>query len=273
MPAAKSRDAMRAPNTSSTRLEAMPPIITWRTRSTSSPQRPARARASAAPSAFTRSANWWHALVVWPVPDSPTRITFGPSSANSGFARSTASAGPPTIMVSVASRAPCGPPDTGESSMSTPRSPSRPAMVRVAVGSMVLMSMTRLPGRAPWTTPSGPSSTCSTSRVPVTMVKTTSLRPATAAGVGQTAAPAAARGRVDSARRANTAIAWPPFIRWSAIGRPIVPSPMNPSCICRPPARTVTCGGPVARSHLVVGRAAASNADPMPAIVIISHQP
>ena len=130
--------------------------------------------------------------------------TFVPMQSKSGRARSSASAFPPTMIDSVASRAPCGPPETGASSMSMPRSPSRAAIARVAVGSMVLVSMTSVPGRAPCTTPSSPSRTCSTSAVPVSMVKIASHSAASAAGVSAVAAPRSTSGSRDAGRRAQT---------------------------------------------------------------------
>ena len=75
-------------------------------------------------------------------------------------------------------------------------------MARVARGSMVLVSITTVPGRAPWATPPSPSSTPSTSSVPVTIVNTASLRAARAAGVSAVAAPRSTSGAVDAARRA-----------------------------------------------------------------------
>ncbi len=62
--------------------------------------------------------------------------------------------------------------------------------------------MTTVPGAAPSTIPSGPSVTASTAAVSVTIVKTTSLCAATAAGVGQAWTPSAVSGDSASGRRA-----------------------------------------------------------------------
>ena len=60
---------------------------------------------------------------------------------------------PPTMMASVAAAAPAVPPETGASSMSTPRAASPCAMRRATDGAMVLMSTTTLPGAAPCAMP------------------------------------------------------------------------------------------------------------------------
>lgn len=93
--------------------------------------------------------------------------------------------------------------------MATPRPASRPANAVAASGAMVLMSTTSEPARAPAAMPSGAKSTCSTSEVEVTIVKTMSLAAATAAGVSAPDAPSATSGASASLRRANSVTARP----------------------------------------------------------------
>ena len=96
---------------------------------------------------------------------------------------------PPTMMVSVPSRAPLSPPLTGASSILTPLAASIAETLRVTLGEMVLMSITTSPPCAPSMTPSRPSMTSLTASESVTIVITTSLRSATAFGDWARAAP------------------------------------------------------------------------------------
>ena len=93
------------------------------------------------------------------------------------------------MMESVPSMAPFSPPDTGASSMSTPRAARSAAIWRVTRGEMVLMSITVKPGLAPPTTPFSPRITCRTSGVSETQITTISAAAAAAAGVSATATP------------------------------------------------------------------------------------
>ena len=70
------------------------------------------------------------------------------------------------------------------------RSFRRDAMSLVALGDIVLMSMTVVPAAAPSMTPSAPKITCSTSGVSVTIVMTTSLPAAASLGLPTRSAPA-----------------------------------------------------------------------------------
>ena len=88
----------------------------------------------------------------WPAPVSPTRTMLCPSAAKIGRTRSNTGSGPPTMMTSVASRAPTSPPLTGASSASTPRAARRAAMRRVASGevlrSLLERRLVKIVGRA-----------------------------------------------------------------------------------------------------------------------------
>ena len=79
-----------------------------------------------------------------------------------GSAASNASLLPPTMIDSLASRAPTSPPDTGASSAWQPCAAAWAAMRRASSGLEVVMSISKAL-RALASTPSGPSQTCSTS--------------------------------------------------------------------------------------------------------------
>ena len=135
------------------------------------------------------------------------------------------------MMVSVPAMAPGSPPDTGASSATTPRSDRRAAIDCAAAGAMVLMSMWMWPALAPSATPSAPSVTCSTSGASATMLIVIDARRATSAALAQSPAPASSSGCIDSRRRLHTCTRWPALMRLRAMGRPMRPSPMNPTSI------------------------------------------
>jgi len=112
---------------------------------------------------------------------------------------------PPTIIDRLAAVAPCPPPETGASSISTPSAASRPAIERAVCGAMVLMSTRIEPAANPSLSPPAAKAVCSTSASAVTIVNTTSAADATAAGLAQATAPAASSGCAASCRRAHTA--------------------------------------------------------------------
>ena len=91
------------------------------------------------------------------------------------------------------------------------------------------MSTTTDPGRIPAMTPCGPATTCSTSGVSESMVMTIFERAATSAGVPDTTAPRAASSAVFETVRLWTVSGWPPSRMCPAIGRPMIPNPMNPT--------------------------------------------
>ena len=139
------------------------------------------------------------------------------------------------MMVSVPAMAPDSPPETGASSITTPRACSPAAISRAAAGAMVLMSTYTSPGRAPSATACATSATWGASG---TQEKTTSDAAATSAMLPRASAPAATTGASDAARRAHTLSAKPALRRLSAMGRPIRPRPINPMFMHASPNRS-----------------------------------
>ena len=99
------------------------------------------------------------------------------------------------------------------------------------------MSMYSVPGRALATTPSGPSATAATSGESGSMVITTSASRTAAATLPAHRPPAATSPSADSRRREYPSTPQPAVTRLAAIGRPMMPSPMNATGACPPPAR------------------------------------
>ena len=147
---------------------------------------------------------------------------------NTGSTRSNTSALPPTMIESAASIAPRSPPDTGASSISAPRASSAAAISRVATGEIELMSTTTAPRRTPSRMPFGPCTTSRTSGVSATIMMMMSLRLATSLGDAPTFAPACATSAVLLCVRFQTVTSYPAATRCFAIGRPMIPRPMNP---------------------------------------------
>lgn len=152
---------------------------------------------------------------------------FFPIASNTGFTRSNTAGLPPTMIESVALIAPTSPPDTGASSMSIPRARRRSAKDRVDTGEIVLMSTTTEPGLAPSATPCAPNSTCSTSGVSDTITMTMSACAAASAMLPQPTQPASTGPAMVSGRRPCTNTVCPAFLRLTAMGRPMMPMPMN----------------------------------------------
>jgi hypothetical protein len=140
-------------------------------------------------------------------------------------------AAPPTKIDNVPFCAPSLPPDTGSSSIATPRPASRAAKSRVADGEIVDMSTTSVPGAAPSATPSGPKRTASTSGVSETIVTTTSLALATAAGLGCRVTSRASSSGARPVVRFQALTENPPRATLAAIAAPIVPRPTKPTRI------------------------------------------
>ena len=116
-----------------------------------------------------------------------------PINSRTGFTRSKAAWAPPTMMESVAFRAPTSPPETGASSHSQPFWAKRLANFFVAIGLIELMSMRILAGLKPSAMPLGPNTTASDIRRIGTIVMTASERSATSRGDPQGMAPASIR--------------------------------------------------------------------------------
>src|SRR6516225_6309626 len=225
---------MRSPCTSRMRELAKPPISAARTFAGSAPALDANKSASPTASIVRATIIWLATLVVWPSPLAPTRVMFLPISSNSGLTLSKAACGPPTMIVSEAALAPTSPPETGASRYSQPSAVMRRAKSLVAIGEMELMSTTILPGVSPSATPLLPNSAASTCGVSGTMVITTSELAATSLPDAQTFAPPPVSSS-GTLPRSKTESACPPFSRCPAMGRPMIPRPINPTFISQPP--------------------------------------
>ena len=163
------------------------------------------------------------------MPLAPIWVIVLPIAANTGRQRSRIAASPPTMMDKVPAIAPPSPPLTGASSMWACFSLRRVAIIRVACGEMVLISMTTASGRILSITPFSPRMTLSTSGVSETIVITTGLFPATSLGVFAVLAPSAARRSAFAVVRLYTVTSNPAFIKLRAIGIPMMPRPINPT--------------------------------------------
>ena len=76
-------------------------------------------------------------FVCWPAPGPPWWTIVLPSASRSGRTRSTVAASPPTMIESVAARAPTSPPETGASSAATPRPAAASWISTASDGSLV----------------------------------------------------------------------------------------------------------------------------------------
>src|SRR5450756_711934 len=117
----------------------------------------ARVNASHAAMTVPNTTNWLHDLHNWPAPLAPTWVKVLPTALNNGMQRASVSGSPPIMQLNPASRAPAGPPDTGESSIATPSCLSRCANPTVAGAEMVLKSITTLPALTADATPFVPN--------------------------------------------------------------------------------------------------------------------
>ena len=121
------------------------------------------------------------------------------------------------------------PPLTGASSIVAPSDTARSAKRLAVLGAMVLVSIRIVPGCIALKTPSGPSSTNSTSGESGTIVKIRVARRATSAGDDALRAPAATRSSTGPGLRLLTTRGKPALSRFLAMGRPMRPSPINPT--------------------------------------------
>ena len=154
------------------------------------------------------------------------------------------SGAPPAMIDSSPVAARSVPPLTGASSMATPLCASVSARRRAANGSIVLMQMTMWPGLAVRTIPCGPAMTASACAVVSTRQIVRSAAAATRSGESATTAPRARSGSTFAGSMSCTISGNPCFTRLSAIGRPMLPSPMKPT------ARAITSSCSVARGRL-----------------------
>ena len=102
-------------------------------------------------------------------------------------------------------------------------------MRRAASGSIVLMHSTMSPCLADWMMPFSPRITASAWAVVSTMQIVRWHLAATASGEVSTVAPAATSGSSRAGLMSCTTSSNPALTRLSAIGPPILPSPMNPT--------------------------------------------
>src|SRR5579875_240443 len=151
-----------------------------------------------------------------------------PRCSSSGWIRSKASRLPPTMIVNVPSIAPVSPPETGASRNSTLCCARRCAIRRAPAGAIVLMSTTVRPASIAGAIC---ATTCSTSGVSGTIVKTTSAPRTASATSWATVAPSAVRACARAGVRLKTATRWPARSSRRAIGAPIIPVPIQASCI------------------------------------------
>src|SRR3954451_4532384 len=119
-------------------------------------------------------------------------------------------------------------PVTGASTKATPWPATRSASLRLALGAMVDMSITRAPSSRPSAAPSSPNSTSSTSGASGTIVIAMPAWSAASAGEAAATAPFSSANRsAFSPVRFHTVRSKPALARLAAIGRPMIPSPRN----------------------------------------------
>ena len=167
-------------------------------------------------------------LATWPVPSAPQWTTFFPIFSKIGFAVSNALLSPPTINVSVAASAPTVPPETGASSMTIFFCAAEAATSRAVCGSMVLQSISKVPGFTLASNCPVPAYTSRTWGEEGSIVMTTSAFFTVSATDVAAVAPVATTLATASGNTSNTASACPALTRLRAIGPPILPNPMNP---------------------------------------------
>ena len=103
------------------------------------------------------------ALSAWPSPGlSPMTVSVDASRSSTGRAVARASGSAPTTISRSPFPARAGPPLTGASTSSTPRSASAAAVARAATGPTVLVRMTTAPARKAPAAPVSPNSALST---------------------------------------------------------------------------------------------------------------
>ena len=148
---------------------------------------------------------------------------------------SNVSTGPPAMIDSSPEAARTVPPLTGASSIAIPRAASCSPRRLAANGSIVLMHTTTCPGPAVRITPCSPAMTDSACAVVSTMTMVRSLAAATWSGEAATRAPRWRKASTFAATTSWTTRENPCLTRLSAIGPPMLPSPMNPTAPCMEP--------------------------------------
>ena len=177
---------------------------------------------------FVAISTWLTSFVCWPAPGPPWRTIVLPIACQHGRRASIASAWPPIMIDSRASRAPTSPPETGASMLATPLRAANSAISTASEGWLVVMSTRIEPSRQPPSAPSGPRITLRTSAGYPTIVNTTSEAAATALGESAQAAPFATRGSAFHRVRLKTVAEKPASIKWPHMLAPITPVPIQP---------------------------------------------
>ncbi len=179
---------------------------------------------------------WFASFVKPPNPSGPSSVMVLPIAWKIGSTWSKTALSPPTMIESAASIAPCSPPDTGASSIFTPLAASALPTFCDTIGEIVDMSAKISPGFAPSMMPSLPSATSSTSGEFGSIVMRTSDCAATSRGVPADFAPAPTSSSTGPRLRLWTTSGYPALRRFLAMGRPMIPRPMNPiTCAMAPP--------------------------------------
>src|SRR5262245_32064603 len=197
-------------------------------------------------------------LATQPLPISPTWKMLAPMCWSSGLQVSNACVSPPTMTASVPRSAPATPPLTGASSMVTPCAAKAAQTCLAMLGESVLRSTKINPGRAAAMMPLVPSATCSISRGPGSEAKTILHAWATALGLSAGWAPRLTmRARFEGLTSYASTVC-PASMRWRHMGVPILPTPMNPSCILRLLVQCMSSAATRASVVAPLGRASAS---------------
>ena len=171
--------------------------------------------------------SWLAALTVWPAPEGPTSTIVLPTASKTSDTASKSDFSPPTMIDSTPSMAPGSPPETGASSGFRPFSLACSARSVATSGRMVEKSIQVAPAAAEARMPSSPSSTFSTSGESGTMVMMTSAPSTASAMVAAACPPASARASALAGVRLKPRTVKPALTRFLAMGRPMIPSPMN----------------------------------------------
>ncbi len=171
-------------------------------------------------------------FATWPLPASPQCTTRLPMRSRIGLPCAKACSEPPTMKVSVAALAPPTPPDTGASSVATPRAAASACALRALATSMVEQSMNSVPCRAAGTMSFHTESTCSPAG---SMVMTMSAFSTVDRALATIWTPSRAEASRDAGTTSKPSTCSPDLTRLAAIGAPILPRPMKPMVVmCSP---------------------------------------
>src|SRR5699024_9308531 len=176
---------------------------------------------------FVATMSWFAAFTVCPDPAGPTCTIVLPTVSKMGLASSKSAASPPTMMDNAALIAPGSPPETGASSIRKPLSRASAASSTATSGRIEEKSMMSAPALAWANTPSSSSRrTPATSGESGTMIAMTSASATASATLSEDLPPAARRSSYFGLRLRP--VTWyPAFCRCTAMGEPMMPSPMK----------------------------------------------